>query len=243
MKIKIYNTLILLCLLSVNPIYGRYYNTSKVNRGHIYHVMKTLDYLFNKHQITYWVDGGIIIGTYRHGSLVPWDLDIDLEIKEEDLETFLSLKDEFSMFGMEIHCVSVGALYRVMFFYMEHDIRRDATLEVYPTYLDGDVRRLCFSKLTGEYKNSFWTRDELSEIVRKDCGPIVINMAIGAKSYAERYYGANVWRETDLNRGVNPHRAARYIWPTVDHLLKKEIVPEFYFTEDGEEPEQLKMSE
>jgi hypothetical protein len=40
--------------------------------------------LLDAHDILYWVDCGTCLGAYRHGGIIPWDIDIDIAIFQED---------------------------------------------------------------------------------------------------------------------------------------------------------------
>ena len=45
--------------------------------------------VFEKHQIKYILEGGTLLGIIRENRLLPWDNDLDLTIREEDLEELL----------------------------------------------------------------------------------------------------------------------------------------------------------
>ena len=48
----------------------------------------------DEHEITYWLDGGNLIGAIRHKGYIPWDDDIDLGMLRPDYEKFMRLFNE-----------------------------------------------------------------------------------------------------------------------------------------------------
>lgn len=58
-------------------------------------VLSEIDRICTKHGIHYFADWGTLLGAVRHGGFVPWDDDLDIVMKREDYQRFLSVaKDE-----------------------------------------------------------------------------------------------------------------------------------------------------
>ena len=48
--------------------------------AYMYEMFRTFDQIAKEHDIQYWATAGTLLGYVRHGGMVPWDDDIDVEI-------------------------------------------------------------------------------------------------------------------------------------------------------------------
>lgn len=51
-------------------------------------IMKVIDALCRRHGITYWLEGGTLLGAVRHGGFIPWDDDSDISMPLDDYRRF-----------------------------------------------------------------------------------------------------------------------------------------------------------
>lgn len=57
-------------------------------------MLKDIDALCRKYDISYWLTGGSALGAVRHKGFIPWDDDADIGMMREDYERFVHVVDE-----------------------------------------------------------------------------------------------------------------------------------------------------
>ena len=67
-------------------------------------LLKEFDTICRKHGITYYLEGGSLLGAVRHKGFLPWDDDIDLSITRENFQKLLSVIDEELPENRELYC-------------------------------------------------------------------------------------------------------------------------------------------
>lgn len=54
-------------------------------------MMTWLDDVCRRHRIPYWLGSGTLLGAVRHGGFIPWDDDVDIELRREDYPRLLQV--------------------------------------------------------------------------------------------------------------------------------------------------------
>lgn len=54
-------------------------------------ILKAIDRICRTHEIPYWLSSGTLLGAVRHGSFIPWDDDLDIEVLHKDYHRLLDI--------------------------------------------------------------------------------------------------------------------------------------------------------
>ena len=54
-------------------------------------ILEVIDGICQKHNITYWLSGGSMLGAVRHHGFIPWDDDLDIEMMRPDFERLMTI--------------------------------------------------------------------------------------------------------------------------------------------------------
>lgn len=103
----------------------------------ILRLFPVLERICKDHNLSYWIEGGTLLGAVRGKSIIPWDDDADVGMLEEDCERLLNM--DLSAYGVElqIHSDTDGgkpALIQFSFPGQNHLV----WIDIFPRRLEGD---------------------------------------------------------------------------------------------------------
>lgn len=65
-------------------------------------LMAGLNKVCRRFGLTYSLDSGTLLGAVRHGDIIPWDDDIDVQMTKEDIDAMIENKEEVNAMGYRI---------------------------------------------------------------------------------------------------------------------------------------------
>ena len=100
---------------------------------------KQLIEIFEKHNISYWLMAGTLLGCVRHKGFIPWDSDIDISMIREDYERLPEILEEEFKTMPNFYFRKCDIL---KIFYKNLPLSLDIEpYDIYPQYLDDNGRK------------------------------------------------------------------------------------------------------
>jgi hypothetical protein len=76
------------------------FDASPCCKSHVFRILSDLDKLFKKHDVTWWMDYGTLLGARRHKGMIPWDKDGDIGVLGEDWGKIWQAIDELTQYDI-----------------------------------------------------------------------------------------------------------------------------------------------
>jgi lipopolysaccharide cholinephosphotransferase len=151
-------------------------------------ILKEVDSVCKKHGITYWLEGGTLLGAVRHGGFIPWDDDLDIAVLKKD---FKKLKK-----------ILMNEL-------PEYLVYQDWKTEKKYTKKFGKIRHKYSYIDEGRF-----SRDEIThQGLFIDIFPMNYVFAPKTANYIDGFYGKVFRRLRMLNNNLFEYVAGLFLWP------------------------------
>lgn len=171
-------------------------------------MLKTLDTMFTESGITYWMDGGTLLGAVRHQDIIPWDDDGDLSVLKKDDSKLKKLEVKLNRNGYGMVSVWLGykifpldgALIRKDFKYKFPFIDIFLVEENKNVYHYSDIR------VKNSWKKYYHEKKDLLPLKRYQFNDFTLVGPNNPVPYLDRAYGSDWrtkgWKSYDHSREI-----------------------------------------
>ena len=138
--------------------------------AYVYYIFRITDIIFSRYKITYWVDFGSLLGSVRHGGMIPWDDDVDIVIFLDDEAKLFSLKKKFARYGLRIKRSSIPGLIKIL-----PKKSKFPFVDVFTAqYSPEDKNKI--KLIASGWPKYYWLKDEIFPLKRVKFGPMQVSI-------------------------------------------------------------------
>jgi phosphorylcholine metabolism protein LicD len=191
--------------------------------------LETISKTFDKHDIKYWIMSGTLLGSVRHGDIVPWDDDADIGVFESDINKILDLTEYYNDLGYEV--IRRWKIYRFKKIGQEYPfvdifpfvkkenkyvMNRKDLIEIWPNeyYFENELFPLKKYKFGNEY---LWGPNFPLEHLDR----IYPNWRFVGKQTFDHRTNRNINMNVDLNHSNPEHKLKPYLYLDTSEDIKK----------------------
>jgi lipopolysaccharide cholinephosphotransferase len=127
---------------------------SNNERSDIYSYLKILSNCLRIRNVTFWIISGTILGSVRHGEMIPWDDDADIGVFEEDIGKIIGFNKIINKFGYEI--VPHWLIYKFRKIGQEYPF-----IDIFCYYKSDDRYIMNYEELRLKWPEEYFNEDEL----------------------------------------------------------------------------------
>jgi hypothetical protein len=180
-------------------VYGdgmRFDYTSPEIVDKLYSMMEMMDDLLIGADVSYWVEGGTMLGAIRSKGLIKWDDDLDIGIMKEDAPKIDKLSPRLNSLGYRLHKTWFGyKVYPVDGKAIDGYPWKYPALDIFVMVVDDqDVVRYESTRARVSFGKCWMTTEELYPIKRHPFGDFHVNVPSVSTPYLDRCYG-NDWSD------------------------------------------------
>ena len=206
------------------------FEITQSDRDKLYFLLKTITDLLDKEGIIYWIDGGTILGSVRHGKLVPWDDDIDICILSDDFDKLKMIGDYVKPLGFEI--IKHWHLYKFRYIDQEYPF-----IDIFLNIKKANTYTLDHPELNNTWPNEYFSQEELFPLKKYKFGENYYTGPNYPLEYLSRMYP--LWEFIGIqsyDHKANKKINEKVILNTSDEKL--ELKP-YYYVKNEENPSNI----
>lgn len=179
-KIIIVSVLILYIIYIILYRYKFPLFMSKDTEENFTNLLEQVDIILKKNNIQYFIICGTLLGSIRHGKIIPWDDDADIGILDNDMDKFNSI--DFSKYGFKFIPASKDGCGKIF-------LSEKVFVDIFPFEKNNGIYQYLEKGARQKWPNEYFHEAELFPLKKYKFGRLCLSGPQKYLPYAERAWG------------------------------------------------------